>query len=220
MLPETEANVQLGVFQARALSLWHLAVAWFELGDGPTTLLRGSPRPSHDLAPRPRPLQVSAELLTAAGAVVAASSRPVMLRHRGWAASAARAAVRWPLFAFGLAEEAQTISVALFQGAPTSPASHAERHVLKRRKAACLSITAHSLRAAGQHEKKSLPFAALRVQLNAAPSQGGGPTRAPQVYSATAAVVRPPNRPSGARAPPPQSSPGRGLVSRGRSPTG
>lgn len=65
----------------------------------------------------PRTRQVSAEIATASGAVAAASSRPAMLRHRGWAASAARAAVRLPLFAFGLAEEAQTLSVPLFEGA-------------------------------------------------------------------------------------------------------
>lgn len=61
---------------------------------------------------------MSAELTTATGAVAAASSRPAMLRHRGWAASAARAAVRLPLFAFGFAEEAQALSVPLFAGAP------------------------------------------------------------------------------------------------------
>lgn len=55
---------------------------------------------------------------------------------------------------------------------------------------ACLRASP-PLNTPGQVEKKSLPFAVMRVELAPAPSQGrGGAALAPQVYSARAVVVR------------------------------
>jgi hypothetical protein len=61
--------------------------------------------------------QVNASLLSAAGAEVAAASRPAQLVYRSGGVRLARTAARLPLLALGWAREQQALEVTLFEGA-------------------------------------------------------------------------------------------------------
>ena len=60
--------------------------------------------------------QVYAELMTARGDVLAAATRPASLRYASAEVRWLRLLVHWPWYAFGLAEEKQTLSLPMFVG--------------------------------------------------------------------------------------------------------